>query len=82
MAERIRFYYHEKGNHDETWHFLCLGKDGEVHVETEFSAGPGRGDMEVGKPFIRSVNEFLGSGRGTAQDKLRALLDERGIEHA
>ena len=78
MAERVRFYYHEKGNHDETWHYLCVSEAGEMHVETEFSSGPGHGSGEIGRPTRRSIEEFMASGRGTAQDNLQKLLAERG----
>ena len=71
---RVQFYYHEKGNHDETWHYLCKDERGRAFVETETSAGPGRGDMEIGKPPLRSVQEFLASGQGTAQDNLLELM--------
>lgn len=79
---REQFHYHEKGNHDETWHYLCESEDGALHVETEHSSGPGRGSGEVIGPHLRSIEEFLASGQGTAQDKLRALLEERGISGA
>lgn len=79
---RTQFYYHEKGNHDETWHYLCDDGAGNVHVETETSAGPGRGDMEISKPYRRSVAEFLEQDNSTAKNKLIALLDDRGIPHA
>lgn len=82
MAERIQFYYHEKGNHDETWHYLCISDDGVLHVETETSAGPGRGSGEITNPWARSVDEFLASGQGTAQSNLRELLAHRANGHA
>lgn len=82
MSERIRFFYHEKGNHDETWHYLCVGDSGEMHVETEYSAGPGRGSGEITKPYRRSVGEFLESGQGTAQDNLLKLLAKREADNA
>ena len=80
---RTRFYYHEKGNHDETWHYLCE-EDGSFHVETETSPGPGRdwGSTEGEKPSRRSVDEFLAGDNSTAKDKLRELLAERGIDRA
>lgn len=78
---RTRFHYHEKGNHDETWHYLC-DEGADLHVETETSSGPGRGDGKISAPLRRSIKEFLESGQGTAQNKLRALLDERGIDYA
>jgi hypothetical protein len=74
---RVQFYYHEKGNHDEKWHYLC-DVGGELHVETETSAGPGRGSGEITAPWRRSVEEFLEQDNSTAKDKLRALLRERG----
>jgi len=82
MVERIRFFYHEKGNHDETWHYLCITDDGAMHVESEYSAGPGRGSGVVTEPHRRSVAEFLASGRGTAQSNLEKLLADRGMGNA
>jgi len=82
MAERIRFFYHEKGNHDETWHYLCVNDAGEMHVETEYSAGSGRGSGEITEPHRRSIEQFMESGRGTAQDNLRKLLAEREAGNA
>ena len=75
---RTRFYYHEKGNHDETWHYLCDGSNGEQYVETEYSAGPGRGSGEITGPVRRSIEVFFASGEGTAQANLRKILAERG----
>ena len=82
MSERIRFFYHEKGNHDETWHYLFVGDSGELHVETEYSAGPGRGSGEIPEPTRHSIEEFLAGGEGTAQRNLRDLLAERGNREA
>lgn len=76
MTERIRFFYHEKGNHDETWHYLCIGSNGEMHVETEISQGVGGGRYETLGPYSNSVTEFLSGPGGTAQDKLRKLLEK------
>jgi|GEM_PF-4543510 len=78
MAERIQFYYHEKGNHAETWHYLCVSDTGDMHVESEFSAGPGRGAGDVSKPHRRTIGEFMESGQGTPQDNLQKLLTARG----
>lgn len=80
--ERVRFFYHEKGNHDETWHYLCVEPDGGLHVESEYSAGPGRGSGEITEPIRRSIEEFLASGDGTAQSNLRDLLAKRGAGDA
>jgi hypothetical protein len=70
---RHQFYYHEKGNHNETWHYLCKDEYGRAYVETETSAGQGAG-MEIGEPHRRSVQEFLASGQGTAQENLLKLI--------
>jgi len=82
MAERVRFYYHEKGNHDEKWHYLCDDGVGNLHVETETSAGPGRGSGEITAPWRRSVEQFLDQDNSTAKSKLLALLRERGDPRA
>ena len=74
---RTQFYYHEKGNHDEKWHYLCDDGAGGFHVETETSAGPDRGSGEITAPWRRSIEEFLAQDNSTAKDRLRALLDER-----
>jgi hypothetical protein len=72
---RVQFYYHEKGNHDETWHYLCKDQHGRAYVETERSAGdPKRGSMEVGAPACRTIQEFLESGQGSAQNDLLSLI--------
>lgn len=80
MAERIRFFYHERGNHDETWHYLSIASSGEMHVETEYSSGPGRGSCEIRGPFRSSIEEFLASGSGSAQFNLLDLLKKRENE--
>jgi len=74
---RTRFYYHEKGNHDETWHYLCE-EDGAFHVETETSPGPGRdwGSTEGGKPSRRSIDEFLRESSGSVEAR---ALQEAGL---
>lgn len=82
MAERFQFYYHEKGNHDETWHYLCIAENGAMHVESEFSSGPGRGSGEITGPQRRTIEEFFASGQGTAQSNLKQLLTDRGLDHA
>ncbi len=82
MMERVQFFYHEKGNHDETWHYLCVEEAGEMFVETEYSAGPGRGSGEITKPNRQSIDEFLASGHGTAQNNLRTLLERREADGA
>jgi len=71
---RVQFYYHEKGNHSETWYFLSRDADGRGIVEREFSGGLGSDDMEVGPPTRMSISEFLVSGSGTAQDNLLRLI--------
>jgi hypothetical protein len=71
---RTQFYYHEKGNHSETWYYLTRDARGHGIVEREFSGGLGSDDMEVGAPTRMSVSEFLASGSGTAQDNLLRLI--------
>lgn len=71
---RKQFYYHEKGNHSETWYFLSRDLDGRGIVEREFSGGLGSDDMEVGPPTRMSISEFLASGSGTPQDNLLRLI--------
>jgi hypothetical protein len=70
---RTPFYYHEKGNHDERWYYLCRDDNGKAYIESEFSPGPGRGNEDIG-PTSMSVLDFLASGQGTAQDKLLQLI--------
>jgi hypothetical protein len=69
---RVRFYYHEKWSHDETWYYLNKGPDGRAFVEREFSAG--RGDMEVKGPERMEILDFLASGQGSAQYDLLQLI--------
>lgn len=71
---RKQFYYHEKGNHSETWYYLARDPSGLAVVEREFSGGLGSDDMEVGRPTRMSVSDFLSSGAGTAQDNLLRLI--------
>ena len=71
---RTQFFYHEKGNHDETWYYLCKDENGQAYIEHEFSAGPGNGSVEIGDPTRMSVQQFLESGQGTAQNNLLQLI--------
>lgn len=71
---RKQFYYHEKGNHEETWYYLAQDVNGRAVVEREFSGAPGSGQVDIGTPTRMSVVEFLTGGQGTAQDNLLRLI--------
>lgn len=70
---RKQFYYHEKGNHEETWYYLARDVNGNAVVEREFSGAPGSGNIEVGAPTRITLAEFLQQG-GTARDNLLKLI--------
>jgi hypothetical protein len=64
-----QFFYHEKGNHDETWYSLARNTEtGAVFIEHEWAA---RGD--VGSKKIEIV-EFLSGPGGTARNNLLKLI--------
>jgi hypothetical protein len=64
-----RFFYHEKGNHDETWYYLALDTEtGAVYIEHEWAA---RGD--VGSKRVE-IAEFLSGPKMTARDNLLKLI--------
>jgi hypothetical protein len=64
-----RFFYHEKGNHDETWYYLARDTEtGDVYVEHEWAA---RGD--VGSKRVE-VAAFLSGPSMTARGNLLKLI--------
>lgn len=64
-----QFFYHEKGNHDETWYHLARDTEtGAVFIEHEWAA---RGD--VGSKRIE-IAEFLSGTKISAKDKLLKLI--------
>lgn len=64
-----KFFYHEKGNHDEKWYHLARDTEtGAVFIEHEWAA---RGD--VGSQRIE-VAEFLSGGATTAKANLLKLI--------
>ena len=70
-----RFFYHEKGNHDETWYYLA--RDTEtwaVYIEHERAA---RGD--VGTKRIE-IADFLSGPSLTARDNLLKLIGTLVLE--
>lgn len=70
MAEiRKQFFYHEKGNHDETWYYLV--RDTETNNIYVIHAWATKSNVDEASMDIAA---FLNSGRGTAQDNLLKLL--------
>lgn len=64
-----RFHYHEKGNHDETWHELARDTEtGEVFIEKGWARRDDVGDCRI------ELATFLATERSTARDKLVALI--------
>lgn len=76
-TEQFQFHKHEKGIGDEDWYYLVRDMEsGEMHVLHEWSHNMGNFKFQSGEAEI-SLEEFL-KGGGTRQDKLLALLKERG----
>lgn len=64
-----RFHYHEKGNHDETWHSLARDTDtGEVFVQKEWAHRENVGDCRI------ELAAFLASNDSTARTNLMKLI--------
>jgi hypothetical protein len=58
-----RFFYHEKGNHDETWYYLARDTEsGAIHIEHEWAERGNLGSKRIG------VAEFLSGRFMTARD--------------
>ncbi len=74
MAEiKNRFFYHEKGNHDETWYYLARDTESNnVYVIHAWAHGRDVDEAPM------AITDFLNSGRGTAQDNLLKLLGLTG----
>jgi hypothetical protein len=64
-----RFFYHEKGNHDETWYYLARDTEsGAVYIEHEWAERGNLGSKRIG------VAEFLSGPSMTARDNLLKLI--------
>jgi len=67
---RRQFYYHEKGNHDERWHWLARDTEtGRVFVINGF-APMGQEEWETES----EVAEFLATDSSTARSNLLSLI--------
>lgn len=71
MAElRRRFYYHEKGNHDERWHYLARDSEtGKVWIVNGYAP--------MGEEYHETkseVEQFLAEDSSTAKTNLLALI--------
>jgi hypothetical protein len=64
-----RFFYHEKGSHDETWYYLARDTEtGAVYIEHEWAARADTGSKRV------DIAEFLSGPSMTARDNLLKLI--------
>lgn len=67
------FHRHERGMGDEHWYRLARDTEtGRVYIQHEWSVRDG-GGYTSGESEM-SIAEFLGTGGGTRQDKLLALI--------
>ncbi len=71
MAElRHRFFYHEKGNHDERWHYLARDTEtGEVWIVNGYAP--------MGEEYhesTSSIEEFLTVDNSSARSNLLTLI--------
>jgi predicted deacetylase len=67
---RRQFFYHEKGNHDERWHWLARDTDtGRVFVINGY-APMGQEDFETES----EVGEFLTNDNSSARTKLLEVI--------
>ncbi|WP_048647015.1 hypothetical protein [Nitratireductor soli] len=76
-VEKFQFHKTEKGMGNEDWYSLIRdGDTGEIHILHEWSHHAGNFQFRRGEANI-PLDEFM-KGGGTRQDKLQALLDEKG----
>jgi hypothetical protein len=70
-----RFFYHEKGNHDETWYYLARDTEsGEVYVEHDWAARGNLGSERI------EIAEFLSGPPITARHNLLKLIGTLVVE--
>ena len=75
MAVVKLFFYHEKGNHDETWYYLARNTEsGAVFVEHEWAERGNLGSRRIG------LAEFLSGSSMTACDNLLDLIGTLVLE--
>ena len=66
---RRRFHHHERGNHDETWHFLARDTETDrVFVIRGWAARADVGEEEI------ELADFLADVNSSAKAKLRDLI--------
>ncbi len=67
---RQRFYYHEKGNHDERWHYLVRDtENGRVWIVNAYAP--------MGQDYYETESElaqFLADDNSTAKSNLLQLI--------
>ena len=70
-----RFFYHEKGNHDEAWYYLAWDTEsGAVYMEHEWAEQGNLGSKRI------EVAEFLSGPSMTARDNLLELIGTLVVE--